>query len=125
MNLKSVVIVCCLVIHIFFFFSSRRRHTIWPRDWSSDVCSSDLNAMTRRQRPEGVRWERETDLRKSGLITSRSEERRVGKEWRLWWMLSQSEENYSAAIINLKSVAIGCCLLMYIYTFSVLSVSTT
>src|SRR5439155_17150275 len=25
-----------------FFFSSRRRHTRWPRDWSSDVCSSDL-----------------------------------------------------------------------------------
>src|SRR5215510_13220683 len=28
----------------FFFFSSRRRHTRWPRDWSSDVCSSDLLA---------------------------------------------------------------------------------
>src|SRR5215208_1910689 len=28
----------------FFFFSSRRRHTRWPRDWSSDVCSSDLEA---------------------------------------------------------------------------------
>src|SRR5712664_4292068 len=27
---------------IFFFFSSRRRHTISDRDWSSDVCSSDL-----------------------------------------------------------------------------------
>src|SRR5207253_5504473 len=26
-----------------FFFSSRRRHTSWPRDWSSDVCSSDLD----------------------------------------------------------------------------------
>src|SRR5439155_3181821 len=26
-----------------FFFSSRRRHTSWPRDWSSDVCSSDLS----------------------------------------------------------------------------------
>src|SRR6266508_4393783 len=26
----------------FFFFSSRRRHTRWPRDWSSDVWSSDL-----------------------------------------------------------------------------------
>src|SRR5437660_4490779 len=25
-----------------FCFSSRRRHTRWPRDWSSDVCSSDL-----------------------------------------------------------------------------------
>src|SRR5690625_7480328 len=27
-----------------FFFSSRRRHTRWPRDWSSDVCSSDLQS---------------------------------------------------------------------------------
>src|SRR3712207_2300973 len=29
---------------IFFFFSSRRRHTRYWRDWSSDVCSSDLEA---------------------------------------------------------------------------------
>src|SRR5690625_3410517 len=29
---------------LIFFFSSRRRHTRWPRDWSSDVCSSDLIA---------------------------------------------------------------------------------
>src|SRR5690349_22187429 len=28
----------------FFFFSSRRRHTRSLRDWSSDVCSSDLQA---------------------------------------------------------------------------------
>src|SRR3712207_9422480 len=28
----------------FFFFSSRRRHTRYWRDWSSDVCSSDLAA---------------------------------------------------------------------------------
>src|SRR5690606_41068050 len=27
---------------IIFFFSSRRRHTRFSRDWSSDVCSSDL-----------------------------------------------------------------------------------
>src|SRR5690625_7512093 len=31
----------------FFFFSSRRRHTRWPRDWSSDVCSSDLDQLAR------------------------------------------------------------------------------
>src|SRR5439155_13154916 len=31
-----------------FFFSSRRRHTRWPRDWSSDVCSSDLSQLPRR-----------------------------------------------------------------------------
>src|SRR5437868_7734945 len=29
-------------ILVFFFFSSRRRHTRSKRDWSSDVCSSDL-----------------------------------------------------------------------------------
>src|SRR5690625_6175953 len=29
-----------------FFFSSRRRHTRWPRDWSSDVCSSDLDQIS-------------------------------------------------------------------------------
>src|SRR5207245_4159646 len=28
----------------FFFFPSRRRHTMCYRDWSSDVCSSDLDA---------------------------------------------------------------------------------
>src|SRR5207253_4474192 len=32
---------------VFFFFSSRRRHTRWPRDWSSDVCSSDLDTKLR------------------------------------------------------------------------------
>src|SRR5690625_7929592 len=31
-----------ILIKLIFFFSSRRRHTRWPRDWSSDVCSSDL-----------------------------------------------------------------------------------
>src|SRR5690606_39812725 len=29
----------------FFFFSSRRRHTRFSRDWSSDVCSSDLERL--------------------------------------------------------------------------------
>src|SRR5258707_7420547 len=31
-------------IFFFFFFSSRRRHTRYWRDWSSDVCSSDLGS---------------------------------------------------------------------------------
>src|SRR5437870_11378952 len=34
-----------------FFFSNRRRHTRWPRDWSSDVCSSDLVGGCPRIRP--------------------------------------------------------------------------
>src|SRR2546421_13094091 len=34
--------MCCCEIFC-FFFSSRRRHTRSDRDWSSDVCSSDLN----------------------------------------------------------------------------------
>src|SRR2546422_8434151 len=31
-----------MLVCFFFFFSSRRRHTRCSRDWSSDVCSSDL-----------------------------------------------------------------------------------
>src|SRR5699024_9160725 len=34
--------VDCIFVYLFFFFSSRRRHTRSKRDWSSDVCSSDL-----------------------------------------------------------------------------------
>src|SRR3712207_7102862 len=35
-----------------FFFSSRRRHTRYWRDWSSDVCSSDLGAALAQQRAD-------------------------------------------------------------------------
>src|SRR5947209_12409395 len=37
-----IVFFLFLVYFLFFFFSSRRRHTRYWRDWSSDVCSSDL-----------------------------------------------------------------------------------
>src|SRR2546430_17197478 len=32
-----------MILTVFFFFSSRRRHTRFDCDWSSDVCSSDLD----------------------------------------------------------------------------------
>src|SRR2546422_6961839 len=51
------VSVCCRLVEIylgvsvfFFFFSSRRRHTRCSRDWSSDVCSSDLAKAGRARR---------------------------------------------------------------------------
>src|SRR3712207_4722592 len=34
-----------LIFGVFFVFASRRRHTIYGRDWSSDVCSSDLSSI--------------------------------------------------------------------------------
>src|SRR3989449_9908335 len=34
-----------MLARFFFFFSSRRRHTRCSRDWSSDVCSSDLHCL--------------------------------------------------------------------------------
>src|SRR3989442_612909 len=43
MPLQATVALSCL--SYFFFFSSRRRHTRCGRDWSSDVCSSDLGPM--------------------------------------------------------------------------------
>src|SRR5437870_9235634 len=91
----------------FFFFSSRRRHTRWPRDWSSDVCSSDLVlfgggdvlinniAWLARRLPffavagtgaYRVRPVFVDDVARlavdAGRREDRSEERRVGKEWR-------------------------------------------
>src|SRR3989454_9907625 len=36
----------CIFVFFFFFFSSRRRHTRLQGDWSSDVCSSDLESLT-------------------------------------------------------------------------------
>src|SRR5882757_10268901 len=42
---------------MFFFFSSRRRHTRYWRDWSSDVCSSDLGDSVGQLEPEPVEEE--------------------------------------------------------------------
>src|SRR6266508_917381 len=47
------------------FFSSRRRHTRWPRDWSSDVCSSDLDHAFR-QDPDHQRY----DTREIGVAAA-------------------------------------------------------
>src|SRR5438874_10365170 len=68
-----------------FFFSSRRRHTRSLRDWSSDVCSSDLTA------PHDDRGRPPPEDQGGGIQRlcaprgGRSEERRVGKECRSWW----------------------------------------
>src|SRR3712207_7386764 len=85
------------------FFSSRRRHTRYWRDWSSDVCSSDLTARERAVTPpEGpaaapvavnprrlVRAALVIALLFAAahftLVVLRSEERRVGKECRSRW----------------------------------------
>src|SRR2546429_5365068 len=38
----------------FFFFSSRRRHTRCSRDWSSDVCSSDLEDFAKQKQQPAI-----------------------------------------------------------------------
>src|SRR5256886_7852370 len=93
------------LLFVFFFFSSRRRHTRFDCDWSSDVCSSDLNGrcdavLTDARVLELVRAERPDEaialllpalrrkvfgLAYSFLRDRRSEERRVGKECRSRW----------------------------------------
>src|SRR5690606_40669654 len=89
------------VYMVFFFFSSRRRHTRFSRDWSSDVCSSDLAAFAAalprrwvaRRFPQSVADFPELEIRhlcwtfrRRRAVRRRSEERRVGKECRSgWW----------------------------------------
>src|SRR5437870_13516721 len=67
----------CKVFFFFFFFSSRRRHTRWPRDWSSDVCSSDLLTRMARLAREAQLATRAFEQARTPVV--RSEERRVGK----------------------------------------------
>src|SRR5437762_871630 len=45
---------------MYFFFSSRRRHTRYIGDWSSDVCSSDLDAQRRDRGPQAAHDRRRT-----------------------------------------------------------------
>src|SRR5690606_40116563 len=99
----------------FFFFSSRRRHTRFSRDWSSDVCSSDLpvivenkpgaltsigNRALSEATPDGYTFGwltlsavvlpitmKEYQIDPVKGFTPRSEERRVGKECRFRWLL--------------------------------------
>src|SRR5699024_11492263 len=93
--------------HRLFLFSSRRRHTRSKRDWSSDVCSSDLSVpliylvglIYSKVKKESPLLFKNTVI--IGLCLAfflgwlvplvhkiyyvRSEERRVGKECRSWW----------------------------------------
>src|SRR5690606_39497404 len=102
----------------FFFFSSRRRHTRFSRDWSSDVCSSDLHAkhFDRYVRKCEISYFVDKNHVNKGYATRaikeiinyifsrtdmekiycridpenlRSEERRVGKECRSRWLRDQ------------------------------------
>src|SRR5437762_12250715 len=76
-----------------FFFSSRRRHTRYIGDWSSDVCSSDLAWSTQTYSGNGPDFMPNEPptwpvnmRRRLGSTLRRSEERRVGKEWKCGWM---------------------------------------
>src|SRR5256885_3778587 len=69
----------------FFFFSSRRRHTRLQGDWSSDVCSSDLDALLRYCERDTWAMVKLLEKLRSLVADQRSEERRVGKECRSRW----------------------------------------
>src|SRR5690606_40907158 len=108
-----------------FFFSSRRRHTRFSRDWSSDVCSSDLGTATvphlrdfamvcpqcdYAQYPRItpcvimlVRRGEQALLARSARFRTpmyRSEERRVGKECRDRWWREHYEEAREAGAVS-------------------------
>src|SRR5690606_40976740 len=95
---------------LFFFFSSRRRHTRFSRDWSSDVCSSDLLFVTGfcsarvagsgpsslmayvRAVAHGNNGPSVIAMPHAANAAGRSEERRVGKECRARWAAEHEKE---------------------------------
>src|SRR5205809_6739142 len=80
---KEALSTTSFFIFFFFFFSSRRRHTRCSRDWSSDVCSSDLATTT--TGPQAARPAIVVAFAVDQPRPERSEERRVGKECRARW----------------------------------------
>src|SRR5262245_66564246 len=93
MVLLFVVFVELFFCCFFFFFSSRRRHTRCLSDWSSDVCSSDLEAELDSARAESSSASRSASWPAScWLSAARSEERRVGKECRARWSREHSKK---------------------------------
>src|SRR5438445_13075767 len=97
-----------------FFFSSRRRHTRYWRDWSSDVCSSDLfpelflpiavgknysgkKLLTSAPSGRGFQF----SLFGLAAFTARSEERRVGKEYKSVLWRCNGEKNCECVEIKL------------------------
>src|SRR5690349_25052630 len=104
-------LACCL-FDIFFFFSSRRRHTRSLRDWSSDVCSSDLvstqpstagltTSPTSRASSTAT-WMTQVSTPTARACTTpqyrRSEERRVGKECRSRWSPDHEKKKYKRVV---------------------------
>src|SRR5690606_41046632 len=97
-----------------FFFSSGRRHTRFSRDWSSDVCSSDLATQGGVAGAEDATAEEDVaeapaDEAADEDMAARSEERRVGKVWKSGRLADENEEKtmsrtlqQSAKIIVIK-----------------------
>src|SRR5262245_64139670 len=118
-------IILLLISPYVFFFSSRRRHTRCLSDWSSDVCSSDLQLVDLAlaghvlqlphpalahhvdlhrvvrdavQGEEHLRAPQEHDQHDPG----RSEERRVGKEWKSHWARYHLKEQNQETITTVS-----------------------
>src|SRR5438067_5829004 len=113
-SIWEACLTACPATQVSFFFSSRRRHTRSKRDWSSDVCSSDLplnlvGIVTPEARVPAIAGNRVLfrdgvaiaaldggELRRLAQSDleddTRSEERRVGKECRYRWAPDHERE---------------------------------
>src|SRR5690606_40932923 len=109
-----------MLLHPVFFFSSRRRHTRFSRDWSSDVCSSDLVAGDGPQcsepgAPQHGAWpgpprkdrssgRSRPETRRSHA--ARSEERRVGRGCRSRWGWGRKEEGQGKGVTERQKATV-------------------
>src|SRR5690349_23501745 len=107
------MVYAVMLLLFFFFFSSRRRHTRSLRDWSSDVCSSDLAVATRAIAfgmsvvafdpiPADAEFEARHGIRRVGF-----EELLAGSEDRKSTRLNSSHVEISYAVFCLKKKISG------------------
>src|SRR2546429_9468648 len=89
-----------------FFFSSRRRHTICSRDWSSDVCSSDLPHMHPSAEGAALGYATHRDFR---LFCALVEQMHAGGVYLNWGSAVLLPEVFLKAVSVVRNLGVALC----------------
>src|SRR5437660_6218680 len=97
-------VIIKFVYRLLFFFSSRRRYTRWPRDWSSDVCSSDLDVQ--------LVWDLDRSARADHTVLERAGhrdrlERRTGLVAEPNSLVEEGAQRRAGGIVGIRARPVG------------------
>src|SRR5258707_2283634 len=94
----------CKAVGILFFFSSRRRHTRYWRDWSSDVCSSDLS-LNGNGEMTGTTWVEESGFLEGPVMITNTHSVGVVRDAVIQWRVAHGQPDPTGYWWSLPVVA--------------------